>query len=105
MISQAVNKINDGNNELELLFFDEGAPFNLYGNGIVKGKKVNKAVKDVMDYLDSFYVNESNKKFYPEPVFKDANYDIPNFPANIKYADMEGNNLSAKEALLAKWSH
>ena len=105
MISQAVNKINDGNNELELLFFEEGAPFNLYGNGFVKGKKANKAVKDVMDYLDSFYVNESNKKFYPEPVIKGANYEIPNFPTNIKYANMEGNNLAAKEALLTKWSH
>ena len=105
MISQAVNKINDGNDELELLFFEEGAPFNLYGNGFVKGKKANQAVKDVMDYLDSFYTDESNKKFYPEPVIKGANYQIPNFPTNIKYANMEGNNLAAKEALLAKWNH
>ena len=105
MISQAVNKINDGNNELEILFFEEGAPFNLYGNGFVKGKKANQAVKDVMDYLDSFYVDESNKKFYPESVFKGADYQIPNFPANIVYSNMEGNNLTAKEALLAKWNH
>ena len=105
MISQAVTKINEGNSELEVLFFEEGAPFNLYGNGIVKGKKSRQAVKDVMDYLDSFYTNESNKKYYPEPVLKDVDYNIPNFPANIKYADMTGNNLTNKEALLAKWKH
>ena len=105
MISQAVNKINDGNNELEVLFFEEGAPFNLYGNGIVKGKKANQAVKEVMDYLDSFYTNESNKQFYPEPVLKDVDYNISNFPANIVYSDMTGNNLTNKEALLAKWNH
>lgn len=105
MISQAVNKINDGNTELEILFFDEGAPCNLYGNAIVKGKKENKAVKDVMDYLDSFYTNESNKLYYPEPVLKNTNYNVANFPANIVYADMTGNNLEAKEALLEKWTH
>lgn len=105
MISQAVTKINDGNNELKILFFEEGAPCNLYGNAIVKGKKANKAVKDVMDYLDSFYTNESNKLYYPEPVLKNTDYNVPNFPANIQYADMTGNNLEAKEALLAKWTH
>lgn len=105
MISQAVTKINDGISELEILFFDEGAPCNLYGNAIVKGKKANQAVKDVMDYLDSFYTNESNKLYYPEPVIKGADYQVPNFPANIVYSDMTGNNLDAKEALLTKWNH
>ena len=105
MISQAVTKINDGNSELEILFFEEGAPCNLYGNAIVKGKKANKAVKDVMDYLDSYYTNESNRLYYPEPVIKGADYQVPNFPANIVYADMTGNNLTNKEALLAKWTH
>ena len=105
MIGQVVTKINDGNTELEILFFEEGAPYNTYGNGIVKGKKANKAVKDVMDYLDSFYTNESNKLYYPEPVLKNVNYNIPNFPTNIVYSDMTGNNLTNKEALLAKWNH
>jgi len=105
MISQAVNKINDGNTDLEVLFFEEGAPFNLYGNAIVKGKKQRQAVKDVMDYLDSYYTNESCRQFYPEPVFKNTDYNIPNFPANVTYANMEGNNLVNKENLLAKWTH
>ena len=105
MISQAVTKINDGNSELEILFFEEGAPSNLYGNAIVKGKKVSKAVKDVMDYLDAYYTDASCAKFYPEPVFKNTDYHVPNFPSNIVYSDMTGNNLNAKEALLAKWTH
>ncbi len=105
MISQAVNKINDGNNELKILFFEEGAPCNLYGNAIVKGKKANKAVKDVMDYLDSFYTNESCRLYYPEPVLKNTDYNVPNFPTDIQYANMDGNDLASKEALLAKWSH
>ena len=105
MISQAVTKINEGNTELEVLFFDEGAPFNLYGNAIVKGKKANPAVQEVMDFFDSFYTNKSNELYYPEPVLKDADYSIPNFPADIVYSDMTGNNLSNKDALLERWTH
>lgn len=105
MISQAVNEINSGNTALEILIFAEGAPYNLYGNAIVKGKKARKAVKDVMDYLDSDYTDESNREFYPEPVLKGKDYRIENFPTDIRYANMAGNNLTAKEALLAKWTH
>lgn len=104
MISQAVTKINDGNTELEIIFFEEGAPYNLYGNAIVKGKKARQAVKAVMNYLDSFYTNESNKLYYPEPVIKGADYNVPNFPTDIVYADMTGNNLENKDALLKKWT-
>jgi len=105
MISQAVTKINAGNTDLEILFFEEGAPYNLYGNAIVKGKKARPEVKAVMDYLDSFYTDKSNELYYPEPVLKNKNYNIPSFPADIHYANMEGNNLTNKEALLAKWTH
>ena len=105
MISQAVNKITEGNEELEVLFFEEGSPYNLYGNAIVKGKKARQSVKDVMDYLDSYYTNESCKLYYPEPVLKNVSYDVANFPTNIVYSNMEGNNLEAKQSLLDKWNH
>ena len=104
MISQAVTKITDGNTNLEILFFEEGAPYNLYGNAIVKGKKARPEVKAVMDYLDSFYTNASNEKFYPEPVLKNTDYSVTNFPTSIIYSDMTGNNLTNKTALLAKWN-
>ena len=104
MISQAVDEINNGNTDLKILFFEEGAPYNLYGNAIVKGKKARTEVKEVMDYLDSFYTNASNQKYYPEPVLKNTNYNVANFPENINYADMVGNNLTNKEALLVKWN-
>lgn len=103
MISQAVTKITDGNTDLEILFFEEGAPYNLYGNAIVKGKKARPEVKAVMDYLDSFYTNASNAKYYPEPVLKNTDYKVANFPTTIPYGDMTGNNLERKDALLKKW--
>ena len=105
MISQAVTKKTDGNKDIDIIFFAEGAPYNLYGNAIMKGKKARPEVKAVMDYLDSFYTDASNKKYYPEPVLKNVDYKVANFPENISYADMTGNNLENKESLLAKWDN
>ncbi len=105
MTSQAVTKINEGNDEISIIFFKEGSPFSVYGNAIVKGKKDRKAVKDVMDYLEAYYTDESNSLYYPETVLKDKKYLIDNFPDNIKYADMTGNNLDTKEKHLSKWMY
>ncbi|MBQ2069616.1 MAG: ABC transporter substrate-binding protein, partial [Bacilli bacterium] len=102
---QAVTKYNEGNTELEVLFFDEGAPYNLYGTSIVKGKKERTAVKEVMDYLESFYTEEACRLYYPEVIITGSDYQIPNFAKNIADADMAGNNLEAKEHLLAVWTH
>ena len=105
MISQAVNKINEGNKDLKILFFEEGAPCNLYGTSLVKGHKANKAAKEVLDYIDSTFNDATCAKYYPEVILKGAQYNVENFPENIQYSNMEGNNLEAKEALLAKWTH
>ncbi|MBQ9370176.1 MAG: extracellular solute-binding protein [Clostridia bacterium] len=105
MICTAVEKINAGNRDLEILFFDEGAPFNLYGNIFVKGKKARPEVREVMDYLESFYTNEASKLFYPEQILKDTDYTIENHPTDIAYADMDGVIDPEKKAdLLAKWN-
>lgn len=105
MISQAVDKIKNGNNELEVLFFDEGAPFSLYGTGVVNGKQNKLEVMEVMDYLYSSYIEESCQKFYPEKIFKNKNFEVENFPKSIKYADMKQNTLENKENLLKKWKY
>ncbi|MDL2292015.1 extracellular solute-binding protein [Acholeplasma sp. OttesenSCG-928-E16] len=105
MISQAVEKINSGNTELEILFFDEGAPFNLYGNTIVIGKNRRQCVIDVMKYINNTFTDLNCEKFYPEPVLKDTNYSVSNYPININYSNMSGNTIEKKEDLLSKWSH
>lgn len=105
MITQAVEKINSGNTELKILSFAEGAPFNLYGNAIVTGKETRECVKNVMDYLYNTFTDECCARYYPEPVLKNKNYVVNNFPTNITYADMSGNTLAKKQDLLAKWTH
>ena len=105
MISQAAEKLSEGVSELEIVVFDEGAPFNLYGNCVVKGKEEKAGVKAVMDYLYSEFTDLCNGKYYPETVLKDKTYEVANFPQNIKYADMKNNTLTNKEGLLEKWTH
>ena len=105
MLSQATEKITGGNNDLKIVFFEEGAPFNMCGNAIVKGKEEKEGVMEIMKYLHSFFTPSICEKFYPETIIKDKSYSLKNFPTNISYANMSGNNLDRKEALLTRWTH
>lgn len=105
MISQAVEKITSGNTELEIVSFSEGSPYNLYGNCIIKGKEQRESVKKVMDYLYAEFTDMCCEMYYPESVLKNKNYQTPNYPQNITYANMNNNTLENKEYLLEKWNH
>ena len=50
MTSQAVTEINDGV-ELEILFFDEGSPFSMYGNAVLAKSAERECVMEVFNYL------------------------------------------------------
>lgn len=102
--SHAVTEINKGA-KLEILFFEEGAPFTLYGQSIIKGKETRPAVKEVFKYLINEYNYENNQKFFPEQIYKDVVYEVKNHPVNIKYADMSNNTAAEKERLLGKWKY
>ncbi len=105
MLTQAAFEISDGNTDLEILFFEEGAPFNLYGNSVIKGKEEDEKVMAVMDYIYSEYTELCNERYYPETVLKDKTFTVANYPMGIKYADMSGNTIETKEGLLDKWKH
>lgn len=105
MIGQAAEKISQGNSELEILFFEEGAPYEFYGNCVVKGKYERENVKKAMDYLYNTFTDNCCAKYYPEPVLKNKTYEVANFPKNINYSDMSNNTLARKEDLLAKWKY
>lgn len=104
MIAQAVTEINSGA-PLKILFFQEGAPYTLYGQSIIKGKEKRESVKRVFDYLINEYNYENNEKFFPEKIYKDKDYVVENYPTNIKYADMSNNTNDEKNRLLDKWKH
>jgi len=104
MTAQAVIEINNGSN-LKVVFFEEGAPYSLYGQAIVSGKEKKTAVKEVFDYLIEEYNYRANEIFFPEKIYKDKDYTLKNYPKNIVYADMSENTVKEKEALLEKWKY
>ena len=105
MTAQAVEKINAGHSELEILFFEEKAPYSLYGTSVVKGKEMRSEVMEVLDYIVNSYIEEACSKFYPEQIFKGVQFKKENFPTNISYSDMSNNTLVRKEELLKKWKY
>ena len=104
MTAQTVTAINEGAN-LEIIFFEEGSPFSLYGQAIIKGKESRQCVKEVFDFLVNTYTEETNKKFFPEQIFKDKVFEVENYPSNIKYADMSNDTMEEKTRLLDQWKH
>lgn len=104
MTAQAVTAINEGA-ELEIIFFEEGSPFSMYGQTIVKGKESRQCVKEVFDYLVNTYNKASNETFFPEQIFKNFTPTIENYPQNIKYTDMSGNTNEERARLLEKWAY
>ena len=104
MTSQAVTVINEGAN-LEIMFFEEGSPYSLYGFAMPDGKQNRKAVRDVFDFFYTTLVSEDKALFYPEQIYADYTFDIENYPKNIAYADMSNNTTEEKMRLLDNWEY
>ena len=103
MISHAVQQINEGEN-LKILFFEEGAPYSLYGQAVIAGNEDNPAVMEVFDFLVNHLTPEMCERFYPEKLYKDKDFTIDNFPSDVTYADMSQNTPERKAQLLDKWN-
>jgi iron(III) transport system substrate-binding protein len=74
--------------------------------GMIKGKDSRKAVRDVFEFYVYTLTREDKELFAPEQIFKSQENNIPNYPQNIKVADMRGiESLPEKERLLAKWKY
>ncbi|MBQ3048256.1 MAG: extracellular solute-binding protein [Clostridia bacterium] len=103
MTAQAVDKISSGRDDIDVLFFDEGSPYSLYGSSIVKGKETRSSVAKVFKYIADYYNELACSMFYPEAIFKDKSFKLDNFPEGIVYSNMEKNTLSRKNNILNKW--
>ena len=103
MISHAVQQINEGAN-LKILFFEEGAPYSLYGQAIIAGNETDPAVMEVFDFLVNDITEEMCELFYPEKLYKDKDFTIENFPASVTYSNMTNNTPERKAQLLSKWN-
>ncbi|TNU89968.1 extracellular solute-binding protein [Eggerthella lenta] len=105
MTFQAVSEINQGV-PLRVLFFEEGAPWAVYGLGIVRGKGDRSVVREVFDWLAIEGVRIDNETYVPDQVLVDFKAEIPNYPTDIVYADMTGiTDPDEKQRLLSKWKY
>ena len=104
MTAQTVTEINKGV-DLEILFFEEGSPYSLYGIGMIKGKESRPEVREVFDFFVNSLVPEDKALFFPEKIYKDRDFVLDNYPVDIPYADMSGDSPQERVQLLDKWDH
>ncbi len=105
MTFQAAQEITDGAN-IEILFFEEGAPYTTYSSAIIEGRQNNEKVREVFEYFVNVVTPEDKRLYAPEQIYKDKTYEIDNFPTNIVYGDMTGVfDIELKEKLQDKWNH
>ncbi|MCL2819961.1 MAG: extracellular solute-binding protein [Oscillospiraceae bacterium] len=102
MTAQTVGEINNGF-PLRILFFEEGSPFSLYGLSLIEGREKRKEVKEVFDYIVNRWTEMDKVLFCPERIYKDREFTLPNYPSNIRYADMSNNATEEKGRLLEIW--
>ena len=106
MTANAVTKINDSGANFKIVFFEEGSPYTLYGQGIIKGRETDPAVLEVFKYLSGEINRGMVENYFPETVYKgEQTVNVENYPTDIKYADMSDNTPERKEQLLSKWNH
>ena len=105
MTGQAVTMLNDGA-PFKIIFFEEGAPCSLYGHAMTvkaESRSDYENVKEVFDYLVKVVTPACDAKYFPEQVFVDKVFTLPNYPTDIPYGDMSNNTTDEKSRLLGKW--
>lgn len=105
LLWQCVDYANK-NSDLEVVFLNNEASYNLFTMGIISGKEKKEAVKNVFDYL----YNELNKvqceKFNPDKIYvNQGKAEIANYPTGFSEIVMHGVfDFKYKQDLLDKWS-
>lgn len=105
MTFQAVSEINGGA-DYEIIFFNEGSPYDIYSSAVIEGRQNDEDVMRVFSYLLSDVTPMDKQLYAPEKIYKDRDFTIESFPKNIPYCNMTGiNDITVKEALLDKWKY
>ena len=105
MTFQAAQEISKGA-ELEIHFFEEGAPYTSYASGMIEGRQNDEAVQEVFKYFVTEVTPKDKELYAPEPIYKDRTFTMDNFPSDIPYGDMTGIfDIELKERLQNRWNH
>lgn len=91
---------------IKIIIPDSGAPFNITGTAIIKGKEKNHVVREVYEYLMTDYVVYDNSNFSPGGIFAGQKEEIAGYPRNIPMADMSTiTDNKLKSDLVSKWEY
>ena len=102
---QAVTEMNEGQ-PFDIIFPPEGSPYNLTGTTIIEGHQDKKGVSEVFDYVINTFLKYDKEQYSPEVVYEGQTNNLPNYPSDVRYADMTGiQDSMEKERLLALWKY
>jgi len=102
---QAVTEINSGQ-PFEIILPPEGSPYSLTGTAVLEGHQDKTGVAEVYDYIIHEGLLLDKENFSPEIICHGQTVSLPNYPADILYADMTGiQDDREKERLLALWKY
>lgn len=104
MTGPSVMQLNEGR-PIKILYFEEGSPYSMYGQSMIKGQENNPAVREVFDFLVHEFTYENCERYFPEKLFADRDYTVENYPNPIAYADMSGDTAEEKVRLLELWKY
>lgn len=91
---------------VKIIIPDSGAPFNITGTAIIKGKEENRIVREIYEYLMKDYVVYDNSNFSPGGIFVDQEEEISGYPRDIPMADMSTiTDNELKNDLVSKWKY
>lgn len=102
MIAPTVPEIADGA-PIEMLFFEEGTPYSLYGQAMVKGRETREEVVRVFRWLVEEFTLENCERYFPEPIYRDRTFAVSGYPTDLSYADMTDTEEN-KSRLLDGWN-
>ena len=105
MTFQAAEEIEKGS-DLEITWFNEGAPYTTYSSAVIAGKEKDEDVMKVFKYIVSDVSPKDKELYNPEKVFKNQKSEMKSFPESVPYGKMDGiRDVAKRDALLDKWTH
>ena len=105
MTYQVVEEINNST-PLQIIYFKESSPWDVYSNGIMKGKSLLPEVKEVFQWIATEGLRIDNSLYVADEVLEGVVPQIENYPKDVNYANMDGiNDIQEKNHLLAKWKY
>lgn len=103
MTAQGVEAINEGY-KFELVELKTGSPYNTTSIGIIKGKENKENVKDIFNWLINDFGRYDKENYMPDPILKDQESKMRNYPTNLKAANMTGiDSTETKDKLIKNW--